>query len=109
MGFFDIFSRDPVKSTAAWGAMAFKKFSKNNWQFAEDNKIEIFTAMIQHRQGTPHAVLLDISRGDIDSLSDLCTSIVLSEAISVNSNDIPDIQYKIRTALLSKGIPENLA
>ena len=98
----------PEKSTAAWAAKLFKGLSKEDWNYAMDNQQELFKEMLRWRQGTPSAVLQGVEDGSIDSLSRLCTAILVSEAIQVNPNDIPQMEKKMKGMLLKKGIPNDL-
>ena len=69
---------------------------------------EIFISMIEYRPGTPQEVMLGIQDGSLNSLGELCTAILLSEAISVDPTDIMVINNQINNILIQKGIPEDL-
>lgn len=107
MGLFDFLSSDPLKSTANWGAKCIKIAANGDWENARARKKEIFLSMLHYRPGTPSVVQRGVEIGQISTLTDLCASILLSEAVSVNPNDIPQILSDIRQALLSKGIPDD--
>ena len=107
MGITDWLS--PEKSTAAWGAKVFKGVCGSDWDFARREKEELFEQVIKSRPGTPRAVLAELELGRIQSLSDLCTMVLAYEAKQINPYDIPNIKARVRSILIQKGIPADLA
>lgn len=105
MGFFDFLKIDPLKSTANWGAKCMKIAVKDDWENAHGRQREVFLSMLHYRPGTPPVVKHGVETGQINTLTELCASILLSEAVSVNPDDIPQIFSDIRNVLVSKGIP----
>jgi hypothetical protein len=114
MGFFSMVFGDPLKSTADWGAMLFERVTKNDWDFAREHKKEVFLRMVQLRPGTPDSVSLDIREGYVDSLSQLCWNILVSEGYTDKYKvegfaEVAEKREQIAQILMSKGIPEDLA
>ena len=106
MAFLDMFGAE--RSTIWWGAKLFKTISRGDWDFARENKLSIFRQMAASRRGTPSVVFDRIEDGSLRGLGDLCTLILLSEALRVNPSDIPDITYRVKKGLEKKGIPYDL-
>ena len=103
----------PLEATAKWGAdcifVAAKSDWEQDWDKVRNDRRNIFLSMVNFRPGTDVRVKNAIQNGDLTTLTEVCAAVLLSEAISVNPNDVPEIHTKIRKLLLSKGIPEDIA
>jgi len=106
MGLFDFM--DPVKSTGNWVASTAKKVTREDWGKARNNISPLLAQMVRARPGTPQSVEAAIYKDQVNSLSELGTAILVSEAESINPSDIPMLQGKISNILKGKGIPEDL-
>lgn len=88
------------------GRYDLQKVFKKDWENARLNKKNIFLTMANSRMGTKDTVIQGIQNEDINSLSELCVAMLVSEAVSINPSDIPHMQRKVQQYLLKSGIPE---